>query len=208
MIAIIDYGSGNIGAIANVYKRLNVPCFIASDPGAIASADRLILPGVGAFDATMDHLKRSGMLEALNVEVIQKGKKVLGVCVGMQILADSSEEGILPGLSWVPGRVRKIDERQLSVPPKLPHMGWNSITVTKAGSPLFDGVDRAAGFYFLHSYYFDATSPADVVATVQYGNDIPCAVSRGNVFGVQFHPEKSHANGVSVFRNFAGLQSC
>lgn len=204
MIAIIDYGSGNVGAIANIYKQLKIPHQITGDLRELAAAERYILPGVGAFDATMSYLNKSGMVELLNEQIIARQKKVLGICVGMQILADSSEEGVLAGLGWIHGRVRKIDAASLPAAPRLPHMGWNSVA-PRPGARLFEGVDVARGFYFLHSYHFDAASADDVAATVQYGRDLTCAVARGNVFGMQFHPEKSHANGVAIFRNFAEL---
>lgn len=204
MIAIINYGSGNIAAIANIYKQLKIPYVVTGDLDELAKADRYILPGVGAFDATMRYLNDSGMVATLNEQVLVNKKKVMGICVGMQILAESSEEGALAGLGWIPGRVRKIDVSLLSSGPKLPHMGWNSVK-PRSDAPLFAGVDVERGFYFLHSYYFDATDAADVSATVQYGKEIPCAVARANVFGMQFHPEKSHSNGVAVFRNFAEL---
>lgn len=204
MIAIIDYGSGNIAAIANIYKKLKVPYVISSDLDELAAADRYILPGVGAFDATMRYLNESGMVSTLNEQVLVNNKKVLGICVGMQVLAESSDEGLLSGLGWIRGRVRQIDASLIPANPKLPHMGWNSVA-PKTGAPLFAGVDIQQGFYFLHSYYFDATDADDVTATVQYGKELPCAVAHGNVFGMQFHPEKSHANGVAVFRNFAEL---
>jgi imidazole glycerol-phosphate synthase subunit HisH len=204
MIAIIDYGSGNIAAIANIYKQLKVPYIITSDLDELAKAERYILPGVGAFDTTMRHLNGSGMVTMLNEQVLVNKKKIMGICVGMQILAEFSEEGMLAGLGWIPGRVRKIDISLLPVGPKLPHLGWNSV-IPKSDAPLLEGVDVERGFYFLHSYYFDATHTADVCATVQYGEEIPCAVARSNVFGMQFHPEKSHTNGVTIFRNFAEL---
>lgn len=204
MIAIIDYGSGNIAAIANIYKQLKIPHVITSDLAELAKADRYILPGVGAFDATMRYLNDSGMVATLNEQVLVLKKKVLGICVGMQVLAESSDEGSLAGLGWIRGRVRQIDASLIPTNPKLPHMGWNSV-VPKADAHLFAGVDVQQGFYFLHSYYFDATDAADVVASVHYGKELPCAVAHGNVFGLQFHPEKSHVNGVAVFRNFAEL---
>lgn len=204
MIAIVDYGSGNVAAIADIFKRLKVPHVITRDHSELRSADRYVLPGVGAFDTTMRTLKDSGLVEVLNDEVHGQGKKIMGVCVGMQILGDSSDEGQLPGLGWIPGQIRRIDATTLQSCPKLPHMGWNSIRLT-ANSPMFDGVDCERGFYFLHSYYFDATDPSNVMATVNYGKDLPCGVVRGNVFGFQFHPEKSHANGIAVFRNFSLL---
>lgn len=204
MIAIIDYGSGNVGAIANIYKQLKIPHMITGDLRELKAAERYILPGVGAFDATMSYLNKSGMVELLNEQVLVRKKKVMGICVGMQILADSSEEGQLGGLGWIPGRVRKIDSTTLVLKPKLPHMGWNTVK-PRDGAKLFGGVDTERGFYFLHSYYFDAAAPELVAATVEYGSELTCAVARDNVFGMQFHPEKSHGNGVSVFRNFAEL---
>ena len=155
MIAIVDYGSGNVAAIADIFKRLKVPHLITRDHIELRSADRYVLPGVGAFDTTMRTLKDSGLVGVLNDEVHGQGKKIMGVCVGMQILGDSSEEGGLPGLGWIPGHIRRIDATTLPSSPKLPHMGWNSIRLTE-NSPLFDGVDCERGFYFLHSYYFDA----------------------------------------------------
>lgn len=204
MIGIINYGSGNVGAIANIYKQLKIPHFVSNDLAELQAAERYVLPGVGAFDATMKNLGESGLIGMLNEQVLQAGKKILGICVGMQILAMSSEEGGLPGLGWINGRVRKINDESITKQLKLPHMGWNSLT-QKSEHPLFHEVDREMGFYFLHNYYFDAGSESDVLATVQYGAELPCAVARGNVMGVQFHPEKSHHNGVAVFRNFAAL---
>lgn len=202
MIAIVDYGSGNVAAIADIYKRLKLPHVVTKDHEELRAAQRYILPGVGAFDTTMKCLQDSGLVALLNDEVQGKGKKILGICVGMQILGDSSDEGSLPGLRWIPGHIRRIDASAIQSKPKLPHMGWNSIEL-KQPSPMFEGVDTERGFYFLHSYFFDATDVKDVLATARCGNEIPCGVSRGNVFGMQFHPEKSHANGLAIFRNFA-----
>jgi len=204
VIAIVDYGSGNVAAIANVFKRLKVPHLVTADHDALRAAERFILPGVGAFDTTMCHFNESGLVAVLNEQILGLRKKVLGICVGMQILADSSEEGSMPGLGWISGRVRKIDASLLARKPKLPHMGWNSIDLTGAAR-VFDGVDLTRGFYFLHNYYFDAADSSMVHAVVDYGKKMPCAVGRENVFGVQFHPEKSDANGVAVFRNLARL---
>lgn len=204
MIAIIDYGSGNVAAIMNILRQRKIPHMLSGNPAELATADRYILPGVGSFDPTMDNLMRSGIVDALNDQVLGAGKKILGICVGMHLLAEGSEEGELPGLGWIKGRVRKIDASRLNRAPKLPHMGWNSLELVP-GATLFDGVDAARGYYFLHSYYFDAANPAEVAARVAYGADLPCAVERDNVFGVQFHPEKSHTNGTRLFENFAGL---
>ncbi|OLU33076.1 imidazole glycerol phosphate synthase subunit HisH [Pseudomonas sp. PA27(2017)] len=204
MIAIIDYGSGNVGAIANIYKQLKIAHCITGDLGELARADRYVLPGVGAFDTTMSYLRGSGMVDLLNEQVLVNKKKVMGICVGMQILADSSEEGALPGLGWIPGKVCKIDASNLPDAPRLPHMGWNSITL-KREHAIFDEVDCHRGFYFLHSYFFDAAQPDDVITTVDYGSELVCGVMHDNVIGLQFHPEKSHSNGMAIFRNFAGV---
>lgn len=202
MIAIVDYGSGNVAAIANIYQRLRVAHCVTADPKELQDAERYILPGVGAFDPTMLRLAESGLSELLTEQVMVKKKKVLGICVGMQVLADSSEEGVRAGLGWIPGRVRKLDEALLKVKPKHPHMGWNSVQM-KPEAKLLEGVDPALGFYFLHSYFFDARDSEDVSAIALYGRDIPCALARSNIFGMQFHPEKSHANGVAVLNNFS-----
>lgn len=202
MIAIIDYGSGNVGAIMNILTQRKIPHVLTGDPATFADADRFILPGVGAFDPTMKRLRETGIIEALTEEVLNRGKPVLGICVGMHLLAEGSDEGSLPGLGWIPGRVRKIDASRLNTLLKLPHMGWNSIRVAP-GASLFDGVDTERGFYFLHSYFFDAADAGHVAARVSYGDELPCAVQRANVFGMQFHPEKSHQNGTRVFMNFA-----
>ena len=204
MIGIVDYGSGNISAICNIYKQLKIPYFVSGDAEALRAADRYILPGVGAFDVVMRDLQRLGIVDVLTEEVQGKGKSALGICVGMQILANSSEEGVLPGLGWVPGRIRRIDATLLQTAPKLPHMGWNSIDQRREDR-ILSGIDLRRGFYFLHSYYFDPEDQQDVLATVPYGKDLACGVRRGNVFGFQFHPEKSHDNGMTLFRNFAEI---
>jgi glutamine amidotransferase len=204
MIAIIDYGSGNIAAIANILKQHKIDHVVAKDRDTLRLAERYILPGVGAFDAAMNDLKASGAVETLNEQVIGQGKKLLGICVGMQLLAASSDEGEAAGFGWIPGRVRRIDASRIDRPPYLPHMGWNNIDVTDV-TTLFEGVDTDRGFYFLHGYYFDATEPGTVAATVTHGATMPCAVAKGNVYGVQFHPEKSHDNGVRLLRNFAEM---
>lgn len=203
MIGIIDYGSGNVAAIMNVLRRKRIAHFLSGKPSELAEARSYILPGVGAFDPTMEALTRSGIVAALNEQVLEKRKNVLGICVGMHLLAEGSDEGTAPGLGWIRGRVRRIDSARLDRP-KLPHMGWNSVSPS-GPSPLFRGIDADRGFYFLHSYYFAAADQADVAAQVEYGEAMPCAVERDNVFGVQFHPEKSHSNGTRLFENFAEL---
>lgn len=202
MICIVDYGSGNVAALMNVLKRGRIAHFLSGDPHRFAEADRFILPGVGAFDPTMERLRGSGILEGLTDQVIGRGKPVLGICVGMHLLAQGSDEGVLPGLGWIAGRVRRIETGALAGPPLLPHMGWNSISPT-VPEGLFRDVDCSRGFYFLHSYFFDAAIDADISAQVDYGGSFACAVARENISGVQFHPEKSHRNGTALLHNFA-----
>lgn len=204
MIAIIEYGSGNIQAIKNIYKRLNIESVFVSKPEQLNGCEKIILPGVGAFDESMRQLGESGMLEALNEYVLEKHTPVLGVCVGMQIMAASSEEGELPGLGWFDANVRRFDESRIQHKPKIPHMGWNQIK-PKSQHKIFTDVDFETGYYFLHSYYIDCQKAEDVFATSLYGDEFTCAVHKNNIFGFQFHPEKSHSNGVNLFKNFAEL---
>ena len=204
MIALIDYGSGNINAIANIYKRLNIEFEATKDPDRLKKAKKLILPGVGDFDETMELLNNLGIVNALNELVVEKKIPILGVCVGMQILGESSEEGKIKGFGWIKGNVRKIDESLLKTKPHLPHMGWNTVNPVKK-DPVFDNVNKKNGFYFLHSYYFDCQNQEDILATSDYGKTFASAIRHENVYGFQFHPEKSHQNGVELFKNFANI---
>lgn len=207
MIAIVDYGSGNIQAIKNIYKRLNIACEFVSDPAELLKAERIILPGVGAFDESMRQLAESGMQAALNECVLERKVPVLGVCVGMQIMAVRSDEGELPGLGWFDASVCKFDANNIQHKPKIPHMGWNSVQAARQHG-IFQNVVGEDGFYFLHSYYFDCNDAADVLATTKYGHQFSCAVNKGNIYGFQFHPEKSHQNGINLFKNFAEVTTC
>lgn len=204
MITIINYGLGNVQAFANLYKRLNIPASIASSAADLEGATRLILPGVGAFDHAMELFDGSGMRETVDDLVLGRRMPVLGVCVGMQILAGGSDEGKLSGLGWIDGRVRRFDESKLPRPARLPHMGWNDV-VPRSGAKLFSGLEQDSRFYFLHSYYFDCASNDNVLATSEYGMSFGCAVHSNNIYGVQFHPEKSHAYGMRLLKNFAEL---
>ena len=207
MIAVVDYGSGNIHAINNIYKRLKIECKFVSKPDQLAQASRIILAGVGAFDESMRQLNSSGMREALDHCVLENKVPVLGICVGMQIMALSSEEGDLPGLGWIPARVKRFDEEALHHKPKTPHMGWNTAR-PQLNHQLYNDVDVEQGFYFLHSYYFECDQGEDVLALTTYGEEFASAVHRRNVHGVQFHPEKSHQNGVNLLKNFAEMSGC
>lgn len=204
MITIIDYGLGNVLAFMNVYSRLNIPVAVAKSAGDLVKATRLILPGVGSFDHAMRELELSGMRQAIEQLVLEKGMPVLGICVGMQMLAKTSEEGMLPGLGWIDGQVRKFDVSTMPRGTNLPHMGWNDVKPV-ADSGLFKGMEQDARFYFLHSYYFQCLQRADVLAVTDYGDQFTCAVRRSNVYGVQFHPEKSHHFGSQLLRNFSEI---
>lgn len=204
MIHIVDYGLGNIGAFLTLYKRQDIPAVAVSTADELAQADHILLPGVGSFDHAMQLLNASGMRETLDHMVKEKQVPVLGVCVGMQILGDASDEGQDAGLGWIPGRIRDLGGRgpaHQGLP--LPHMGWNDIAPTRPVPLLKDIADPR--YYFLHSFYFDNSDPADSAATVGYGRDFTCIVNRGNVWGVQFHPEKSHSFGMALLKNFAEL---
>lgn len=206
MIAILDYGLGNINAFGNVYNKLNIPFFFASNSDDLQKATRIILPGVGSFDHAMTMLNNSGMRETLETLVLQNGIPVLGICVGMQILADSSDEGSLEGLGLIPGEVKIFSNSEGSKPVQhpLPHMGWNSIEVQREDD-LFAGFDSQPRFYFLHSYYFQCKDKTSSLATADYGQRFSCIVKRDNIYGVQCHPEKSHHNGVLLLKNFAAV---
>lgn len=199
-VTIVDYGLGNIQAFSHIYNRLNIEASVAQTADEIAAARRLILPGVGAFDWAMERLNRSGMREALDRMVLGEGRPVLGVCVGMQMMAHASDEGGLPGLGWMDATVRRFDKSTLAGRP-TPHMGWNDVDAC-SDACLFRGIERPR-YYFLHSYYFDSADPTNTLATAQYGSVFTAAVRRDNVYGTQFHPEKSHDWGVELLRNFA-----
>lgn len=202
MIHIVDYGLGNVQAFANMYKRLGIEATRVRTAEELEGATKVILPGVGAFDKAMELLDSSGMRPVLDVLVARKKVPVLGICVGMQMLATSSEEGKLPGLGWVPGTVRSFASSAASSALPLPHMGWNDVA-PQAGSALFAGLETDARFYFLHSFFFDCADQGQVAARATYGLNFGCAVSAGNVHGVQFHPEKSHHYGALLLKNFA-----
>ncbi len=205
MIGLINYGSGNIHAIANIYKRLNIGYEILTDPLTFKKVDKLILPGVGAFDETMNLLNLSGMKEELDELVLSKKMPILGVCVGMQILGNGSEEGNKAGFGWIKGLVKKLDYTKLEQKPYLPHLGWNSIKPIHPGHGLYNQVDFEKGYYFLHSYYFECQSDTNILSTTTYGIDFASSINYENVYGVQFHPEKSHENGIQLFKNYANL---
>lgn len=203
MIRIVDYGVGNIQAFLTLFKQQGIAAAKASTPEELQDATRLILPGVGHFDHAMQRLNDSGLRPELERLVLQVAVPVIGICVGMQMLADTSEEGSSPGLGWVPGSVKSFSSNPLMTKLPMPHMGWNTLQ-TKPDSRLFKaGFDNEPQFYFLHSYYFDAEDKRDVVASAYYGTDFDVVISRRHIHGAQCHPEKSHHWGAQLLKNFA-----
>jgi len=203
MIGIVDYGLGNIQAFLNIYRNLNIPAMAIRTADELAAAKRIILPGVGSFDWAMERLNVSGMRESLNDLVMGKQLPVLGVCVGMQMLARCSEEGDLPGLGWIPGDVKRFDEHRFTQKTHLPHMGWNDV-MPRATDNLFRGMVDPR-FYFLHSYYFLPDNSEQILAATNYNGEFASSVCAGHVFGTQFHPEKSHQWGIQLLKNFAEI---
>ena len=204
MIHIVDYGLGNIQAFVNTYKRLGIPTVRAITPSDLDVAKKLILPGVGSFDHAMELLNESGMRPKLESLVLTDKVPVLGICVGMQILANGSDEGVEKGLGWVNGAVHSFTSNSESVSLPLPHMGWNDVIPT-GSCPLFRGFEKDARFYFLHSYHFECFDKSNSAARTTYGLEFDCTVQNDNVYGVQFHPEKSHHWGSGLLKNFAEL---
>jgi len=207
LIGIVNYGSGNIYAIANIYKSLNIPYIVSGSHEELSNATHLILPGVGAFDETMRILKSSGLKSYLDDIVTSGTKPIMGICVGMQLLAEGSEEGDMEGFGWIKGYVKKFNKEYIQQKPLLPHLGWNTVKLNYQYS-IFNGVDERMGFYFLHSYYFQPVDSRDILGTTNYGIEYASAVNNGYVFGMQFHPEKSHHNGVNIFKNFSNIDIC
>ncbi len=199
MIGVIDYGLGNIQAFLNIYKRLNIPAMAVKTIAEMERADKLILPGVGAFDWAMSRLEASGLKPILGELVLERKVPILGVCVGMQMLAQRSSEGELAGLGWLDAVVLKMDSSE----GELPHMGWNDVSPS-GDARIFNDIPNPR-FYFLHSYYFCANNPEDVLATTRYTIDFCSAVNAGNIYGTQFHPEKSHRWGIQLLKNFSEL---
>ena len=204
MITIINYGVGNIYAFQNVFKRLNIKTKIASNKDDLIGSERLILPGVGSFDYAMKQLDKSGMRESLDFLVLEKKIPVIGICVGMQIMGNRSDEGEMQGLGWIDAEVLKFDEKLIRHRTKLPHMGWNDV-LSFNSNPLFKGLETDSVFYFLHSYYFHCKNPKDIIAKSNYGIEFTSAVNSENIYGIQFHPEKSHNYGETLLFNFSIL---
>jgi glutamine amidotransferase len=198
MVVVIDYGVGNPGSILNMLKKLGADAKLSCDRDDIQRADRLILPGVGSFDRGLAELRSRGLEELLTEEVTVRRRPILGICLGMQMFARSSEEGQAPGLGWLDAVTQRLHPQPNL---RLPHMGWNWIRPIGGEHSLFRGLNQPR-FYFVHSYHVVCRDADDVLATCRYGDEFVCAVRRGNIFGTQFHPEKSHRLGLQVLKNF------
>jgi imidazole glycerol-phosphate synthase subunit HisH len=200
VILVVDYGLGNVRSIMNMLRRIGLPAVLSKDAADILAAGRIVLPGVGAFDSGMDLLRASGVCPALEEAVLERGVPVLGICLGMQMLGRSSEEGDATGLGWLPVETVRIEAGEQ----RVPHMGWNWVEPERT-SPLFEAGVEPPRYYFLHSYAVRSDDRDVVLATTTYGSGFASAVGRGHIYGVQFHPEKSHRYGMDLFRRFAAI---
>ena len=199
-VSVIGYGLGNLGSVVNMFKRIGTDVRVISTPEEVAASDRVLLPGVGAFDHGMSRLAETGLDDSLR-EFATTGRPFMGICLGMQLLLDGSEEGELPGLGVVPGKSLRFTPTPGL---RIPHMGWNPVAAQHE-DPLLAGLDADNRFYFVHSYHVVPDDPAHVLGVTDYGEDFASMISAGNVMGAQFHPEKSHFFGMTVLRNFATL---
>lgn len=201
MLVIIDYGVGNLSSIKNMLKKIGVNAEISGKAEDIQSAKKLILPGVGHFDYGMQHLHDSGLVNVLNNDVLINKKPILGICLGVQLLTRSSEEGKEKGLGWINGKTIAFDKTRLSPGQKIPHMSWTDVKDFEQ-SKLFTGMYDEPRFYFVHSYHLALDNPVDILASANYGYDFAVGIEHENILGVQFHPEKSHKYGMKLLENF------
>ncbi len=204
MITIVDYGMGNLGSIQNMLRKMGFESIISSDSQIILQAQKLILPGVGAFDKAMINLQNLDLIIPLNQKVLKQSTPILGICLGMQLLAENSEEGVLPGLGWIKANVKRFQSNGWPAL-KIPHMGWNVVVAT-AKNNLFSKMPyNEMRFYFVHSYYFECQEEGIQIGSTKYGKNFTSAINKKNIWGVQFHPEKSHKFGMQLLKNFALL---
>ncbi len=201
MIVVVDYGMGNLRSVQKGFEKVGCPAFVSRNPEEVRKAERLVLPGVGAFPQCMANLTELSLIDPI-LEFIRSGRPFLGICLGLQLLFDQSDEfGVHEGLKLIPGRVTGFN-RNMGL--KIPHMGWNEVLFRKE-SRLFNGITEGSFFYFVHSYYVAPEKPSDILAECEYGIKFTCAIERDNIFAVQFHPEKSQRIGLTVLRNFGNL---
>lgn len=200
MIAVVDYGMGNLRSVCHAFERIGAEARVAKRPEDLREAERIVLPGVGAFGVCMSNLRASGLIEPLREEVFERGKPFLGICLGLQVLSTQGEEsGLHEGLDWIPGKVKRFDARQMGL--RVPHVGWNEVHWDRP-SDLFHGLRDGSNFYFVHSYYFAPQSPGHLAASAEYGIRFAAAALKDNLFATQFHPEKSQDNGLRLLENF------
>lgn len=205
LVVVVDYGMGNTGSLVKMFRKLDCSVVVSQRAEDLERASHLVLPGVGAFDKAVQRISAvDGLRELISARVTEHSVPLLGVCLGMQLLLESSEEGPGSGFGWIKGHVRRF---QNSTEFRVPHMGWNTMDVART-SPLLKDVGDPARFYFVHSYFAEAAEAVDVIGTTSYGNEFASVVGRGNVMGVQFHPEKSHRFGMRVLSNFIELSTC
>jgi len=201
MIVIIDYGMGNIGSVVNMVKKAGAQAVVSTDKDAIKKAKKLILPGVGAFDNGMKNLKDRNLIPLLNEKVLEEKTTILGLCLGMQLFTERSEEGKMLGLGWLDAETVSFKFEGANANLKVPHMGWNTIQICQP-HPLFAEMNNETRFYFVHSYHVVCKETGTVVAQTDHGYMFPSAIAKENILGVQFHPEKSHNFGMKLFKNF------
>ena len=202
MIVIVDYGVGNLNSIANMLKKAGVREKISGDKNQVAAADKLLLPGMGNFDNCMQKLSDSGLMDEINKKVFEEKVPILGICVGLQMMMENSEEGEMPGLGWIKGKTIRFKKELVDAGLKIPNMGWREIKVDKS-SKLTTDFDSDARFYFAHSYHVLPDDRSDILIEANYGYDFTAAIEHENIIGVQFHPEKSHRFGFNLLKNFA-----
>lgn len=204
MITIIDYNMGNIASVENMLKKIGCNTQVTSEPSVLKNAEKIILPGVGAFDYGVKNLKDLGLFDVLKEKVIELKTPLLGICLGMQLLTQDSEEGSLPGLAFFKAHTKRFPSDYCGQKQKIPHMGWNYV-YPRVDSPLFKNCLEDMRFYFVHSYFVDCGEESDILATTEYGNSFASVIRNGNIYGVQFHPEKSHKFGMNLLKNFVEL---
>lgn len=203
MIVVVDYGAGNIGSVLNMIRKVGGRATVSSQPDVLLNAQKILLPGVGSFDNAMEKLEQLDLVHPLR-DSVAAGVPLFGICLGMQLLSHGSEEGRLSGLGLIPGQVRRFQFSAEQSSLKIPHMGWNQVKASKTHQ-LANGLESGGRFYFVHSYHYECEDPADELFKTHFGYDFTSGVQRGNVMGVQFHPEKSHRFGMQLFKNFINL---
>ena len=202
MIVIVDYGMGNLRSVQKAFERIRVPVNISANIDEILNAEKLVLPGVGHFEQGVSNLKDSGLFDALNQVVIEKKIPILGICLGMQLMTNFSEEGNCEGFGWIKGKTKRFSFQGNGL--KIPHMGWNNLSIKKTDS-IYNGITADNFFYFVHSYYVTCDNEADVLTETNYGNKFVSSFNKDKIFGCQFHPEKSHDSGLQILKSFAEM---